>query len=106
MPIRPANLATMSATIAGARSGMRSERDEAVKPVTVTFESGHRQVVDSGGCRALESEQGGVIAIETDDDARYALFAGTSCQGGRAITSGRGSTTFSQPVLAGAIVLG
>ncbi|GAB3439735.1 hypothetical protein GCM10027570_04390 [Streptomonospora sediminis] len=105
MPIRPANLATMSATIAGALSGMRAGKDS-VRPVTVTFESGHRQVVDSGGCRALESDQGGVIAIESDTAAKYALFAGTSCQGTRAVTSGRGSATFRQPVLAGAIVLG
>ncbi|QBI52100.1 phosphatase [Streptomonospora litoralis] len=106
MPIRPANLATMSATIAGALSGMRAGRADSVRPVTVTFESGHEQVVDTGGCRALEADQGGVVAIEADAVAKYALFAGTSCQGGRAVTSGRGSVTFSQPVLAGAIVLG
>nr|WP_155999056.1 phosphatase [Streptomonospora sp. PA3] len=96
----------MSATIAGALSGMRPARDESVRPVTVTFESGHRQVVDAGGCRALACDQGGVVAIETGPGSKYALFAGDTCQGGRAITSGRGSVTFSQPVLAGAIVLG
>ncbi|MFD0773733.1 phosphatase [Streptomonospora algeriensis] len=106
MPIRPTNLATMSATIAGALSGMRSDSDRSVRPVTVTFESGHRQVVDTGGCRALESDQGGVMSIEAEPAAKYALFIGDSCQGGRAVTSGRGSVTFSQPVLAGAIVLG
>lgn len=106
MPIRPTNLATMSATIAGALSGMRSDSERTIRPVTVTFESGHRQVVDTGGCRSLESDQGGVVAIEAEAASKYALFLGTSCQGGRAVTSGRGSVNFSQPVLAGAIVLG
>ncbi|MBV2365146.1 phosphatase [Streptomonospora nanhaiensis] len=105
MPIRPANLATMSATIAGALAGMRAG-DEPPRPVTVVFESGHRQVVEGGGCRTLESDQGGVVAIETQVATRYALFAGTSCQGGRAVASGSGSVSFGDPVLAGAIVLG
>ncbi|GAA4897003.1 phosphatase [Streptomonospora salina] len=106
MPIRPTNLATMSATIAGALSPTRSDSGDTVRPVTVTFESGHRQVVDTGGCRSLESAQGGVVAIEAEAAAKYALFAGTSCQGGRAIASGRGPATFGDPILAGAIVLG
>ncbi|MFC3998360.1 phosphatase [Nocardiopsis sediminis] len=104
MPIRPANLATMSATIAGALAGM-SGRDR-TRPVTVTFESGHRQVVEGGGCRVLDSDQGGVVAIETESPTKFALYAGNSCQGARAVASGSGSVTFGDPLLAGAIVLG
>lgn len=102
MPIRPANLATMSATIAGAISGMANEEETA--PVRVTFESGHEQTVENGGCRVLETGQGGVVEI--DGESRFALFAGTSCQGSRTLASGHGSVRFGTPVLAGAIVIG
>ncbi|WP_026117334.1 hypothetical protein [Nocardiopsis alkaliphila] len=102
MPIRPANLATMSATIAGAISGMANEEEAA--PVRVTFESGHEQTVENGGCRVLETGQGGVVEI--DGESRFALFAGTSCQGSRTLASGHGSVLFGTPVLAGAIVIG
>ncbi|ASU82082.1 phosphatase [Nocardiopsis gilva YIM 90087] len=105
MPIRPANLATMSATIAGALAGMSGAADRE-RPVTVTFESGHRQVVEAGGCRVLDADQGGVVSIGTEVPTRYALYEGTSCQGGRAIATGSGSVTFNDPVLAGAIVVG
>ncbi|MDA8369443.1 MAG: phosphatase [Nocardiopsaceae bacterium] len=101
MPIRPANLATMSAAIADALAGA-----SAGTTATVTFESGHRQAVEGGGCRTLDAAQGGVVAIETTDPVKYALFAGTTCQGTRAVASGSGSATFDTPVLAGAIVLG
>ena len=102
MPIRPANLATMSATISGAISGMSSKDETA--PVLVTFESGHEQSVENGGCRTLETGQGGVVEIE--GGSRFALFAGTSCQGSRSLASGSGSVRFGTPVLAGAIVIG
>ncbi|GAB3711979.1 hypothetical protein [Nocardiopsis oceani] len=102
MPIRPANLATMSATISGAISGMSSKDKTA--PVLVTFESGHEQTVENGGCRILETGQGGVVEIE--GESRFALFAGTSCQGSRSLASGHGSVRFGTPVLAGAIVIG
>lgn len=105
MPIRPTNLATMSATIAGAIAGL-SSREETSVVVTVTFESGHRQVVEGGGCRTLETGQGGVVGVESEGRARFALFAGTSCQGSRALASGNGSVRFGDPVLAGAIVIG
>jgi hypothetical protein len=95
----------MSATIAGAAAGM-SAGGAATRPVTVVFESGHRQTVEGGGCRVLDSDQGGVVAIDTEAPTKYALFAGTTCQGGRAIASGSGSVAFGDPVLAGAIVLG
>ncbi|MBB6173970.1 hypothetical protein HNR23_004030 [Nocardiopsis mwathae] len=95
----------MSATIAGALAGLSGPEHRA-RPVTVTFESGHRQVVEGGGCRVLDSEQGGVVSIGTEVPTRYALFAGTSCQGGQAIATGSGSVTFGDPVLAGAIVVG
>ncbi|MET9713103.1 hypothetical protein ACFW3Z_18840 [Nocardiopsis alba] len=103
MPIRPAHLATMSATIADAISGLSSEEEETA-PVHVTFESGHRQTVDNGGCRVLETGQGGVVEIE--GESRFALFAGTSCQGSRTLASGHGAVRFGTPVLAGAIVIG
>ncbi|MEU3015781.1 MULTISPECIES: hypothetical protein [unclassified Nocardiopsis] len=103
MPIRPANLATMSATIAGAISGMASKKEDTA-PMRVTFESGHEQSVENGGCRVLETGQGGVVEIE--GEYRFALFAGTSCQGSRTLASGQGSVRFGTPVLAGAIVIG
>ncbi|GAB3478496.1 phosphatase [Nocardiopsis coralliicola] len=104
MPIRPANLATMSATLAGARGHRGGERSRA--SVTVVFESGHRQEVEGGGCRPLDSEQGGVVALEADSDTKFALYSGTSCQGGRAIATGSGAVDFGVALLAGAIVLG
>ena len=100
MPIRPANLATMSATIAGAIAGL-SQREEQAPQVRVTFESGYEQKVENGGCR-----QGGVTGITTEGKVRFALFSGTSCQGSRALASGHGSVSFGDPVLAGAIVIG
>ncbi|MDA2805572.1 phosphatase [Nocardiopsis suaedae] len=102
MPIRSANLATMSATIAGAKAGTRGGPGRAV----VVFESGHRQEVEGGGCRRLDAEQGGVVSVETEKATRFALFKGTSCQGGKADATGTGPVTFGVPVLAGAIVLG
>ncbi|CAM4201760.1 phosphatase [Nocardiopsis rhodophaea] len=105
MPIRPANLATMSATIAGALAGMSGTAGH-VRPVTVTFESGHEQVVEAGGCRVLDADQGGVVSIGTEAPTRYALYEGTSCQGGQALATGSGSVTFGDPVPAGAIVVG
>lgn len=105
MPIRPTNLATMSATIAGAISGM-SNKDDKETTVRIVFESGHEQLVDNGGCRPLETGQGGVVTIDSDSKVRFALFAGTSCQGSRALASGHGSVTFGDPVLAGAVVIG
>ncbi|WP_046470462.1 hypothetical protein [Allosalinactinospora lopnorensis] len=105
MPIRPANLATMSATIAGALGGVPAGESRPPK-VTLTFESGYQQVIDGGGCRVLTSGEGGVTAIDTESPTKYALFAGTNCQTGRAVASGSGSVRFGDPVLAGAIVLG
>ncbi|WP_159944169.1 MULTISPECIES: hypothetical protein [unclassified Nocardiopsis] len=105
MPIRPANLATMSATIAGAIAGL-SHREEQAPTVRVTFESGYEQIVENGGCRALKTGQGGVTGITTEGKAKFALFSGTSCQGSRALASGHGSVSFGDPVLAGAIVIG
>ena len=105
MPIRPANLATMSATIAGAIAGLSSKEDQA-PPVRVTFESGYRQTVENGGCRALKNGQGGVTEISTDSKVKFALFSGNSCQGSRALASGHGTVSFGDPVLAGAIVIG
>ncbi|MFD6948809.1 hypothetical protein A6A08_14860 [Nocardiopsis sp. TSRI0078] len=105
MPIRPANLATMSATIAGAIAGL-SNREEQAPPVRVTFESGYEQTLENGGCRTLKTGQGGVTGITTESKVRFALFAGTSCQGSRALASGHGSVSFGDPVLAGAIVIG
>ncbi len=105
VPIRPANLATMSATIAGAIAGLSNREDQA-PPVKITFESGFQQTVEQGGCRALKTGQGGVTAIATEAKVKFALFAGTSCQGSRALASGHGSVSFGDPVLAGAIVIG
>lgn len=105
VPIRPANLATMSATIAGAISGLSSKQEQA-PPVRVTFESGYQQTVANGGCRTLKTGQGGVVEIASDSKVKFALFAGTSCQGSRALASGHGSVSFGDPVLAGAIVIG
>ncbi|GHD35159.1 hypothetical protein [Nocardiopsis kunsanensis] len=104
MPIRPANLATMSATIAGAISGMSDKDDK--DTVRVVFESGYEQIVENGGCRPLETGQGGVVTIDGDSSVRFALFAGTSCQTSRALASGHGSVSFGDPVLAGAVVIG
>lgn len=105
MPIRPTNLATMSATIAGAISGISSKGGPA-DTVRVTFESGFEQTVENGGCRSLKTGQGGVTEISSTSGTRFALFAGTSCQGSRALASGHGTVTFGDPVLAGAIVIG
>ena len=105
MPIRPANLATMSATIAGAIAGLSSRQDQA-PPVRVTFESGYQQTVENGGCRTLYLKDRGVTEIYTESRVKFALFAGTSCQGSRALASGHGSVSFGDPVLAGAIVIG
>ena len=105
VPIRPANLATMSATIAGAIAGL-SNREGRTPPVKITFESGFQQTVEQGGCRMLKTGQGGVTAITTETRVKFALFAGTSCQGSRALASGHGSVSFGDPVLAGAIVIG
>ncbi|RNL84392.1 hypothetical protein [Halostreptopolyspora alba] len=105
MPIRPANLATMSATIAGT-TGTGGPDDSEPSRVTLTFESGYQQVVEGGGCRALEPGEGGVTAVDTPAPTKFALFTGTSCQTGRAVASGNGSVRFGSPILAGAIVLG
>lgn len=105
MPIRPTNLATMSATIAGTTDAGGPDDSEPSR-VTLTFESGHQQVVEGGGCRALDSEEGGVTAIDTPAPTKFALFAGTNCQTVRAVASGNGSVRFDAPILAGAIVLG
>lgn len=105
MPIRSTNLATMSATIAGAISGL-SNKGERSGAVRVTFESGHEQVVEHGGCRTLETGQGGVVEISGESRVKFALFAGTSCQGSRALASGRGTVSFGDPILAGAVVIG
>ncbi|MCY9786255.1 hypothetical protein KIK06_20380 [Nocardiopsis sp. EMB25] len=105
MPIRPANLATMSATIAGAVSGMSNGEDDAAT-VRITFESGFEQTVRNGGCRTLKTGQGGVVEIDSEANVRFALFSGTSCQGSRALASGHGTVRFGNPVLAGAIVIG
>ncbi|WP_285733138.1 hypothetical protein [Nocardiopsis sp. ATB16-24] len=105
MPIRPANLATMSATIAGAIAGL-TQREEQAPQVRVTFESGYEQKVENGGCRTLKTGQGGVTGITTEGKVKFALFSGTSCQGSRALASGHGSVSFGDPVLAGAIVIG
>jgi hypothetical protein len=105
VPIRPANLATMSATIAGAIAGL-SSRDDQAPPVRVTFESGYQQTVENGGCRTLKTGQGGVTEVSTEAKVKFALFSGTSCQGSRALASGHGTVTFGDPVLAGAIVIG
>lgn len=105
MPIRPANLATMSATIAGAISGLSRKGDETAT-VRVTFESGHQQSLNNGGCRPLETGQGGVTEVATEARVKFALFAGTSCQSSRALASGHGTVSFADPVLAGAIVIG
>ncbi|MBB4934212.1 hypothetical protein F4561_005032 [Lipingzhangella halophila] len=98
----------MSATIAGATSAGASG-DTAPSRVTLTFESGHQQVIEGGGCRALQSGEGGVTAIDTESPTsptKFALFAGPNCQTGRAVASGNGPVRFGAPVLAGAIVLG
>ncbi|MEV2278446.1 hypothetical protein AB0I72_22940 [Nocardiopsis sp. NPDC049922] len=105
MPIRPANLATMSATIAGAVSGLTNREDDS-STVRVTFESGFEQTVRNGGCRTLKTGQGGVVEVDSEAGVRFALFSGTSCQGSRALASGHGAVRFGDPVLAGAIVIG
>lgn len=105
MPVRPVNLATMSATIAGA-CGTSGTGDATTRSAAVTFESGYRQVVAGGGCRLLACGQGGVVGVDADTSVRYALFAGTACQGGRVVASGNGPAGFDAPVLAGAIVVG
>nr|WP_221442253.1 hypothetical protein [Nocardiopsis algeriensis] len=95
----------MSATISGAVAGL-SGRGEQDLPVRITFESGHHQDVRQGGCRVLETGQGGVTGISGGPRVRFALFSGTSCQGSRALASGSGTVTFGTPVLAGAVVIG
>ncbi|MFV2198075.1 hypothetical protein [Nocardiopsis sp. LOL_012] len=105
MPIRPQNLATMSATIAGAVSGLTGEEKDS-STVRVVFESGFEQDVRNGGCRTLTTGQGGVVEVASEAGTRFALFAGTSCQGSRALASGSGNVRFGDPVLAGAIVIG
>lgn len=94
----------MSATIAGAISGMSDKDDK--DTVRVVFESGYEQIVENGGCRPLETGQGGVVTIDGDSSVRFALFAGTSYQTSRALASGHGSVSFGDPVLAGAVVIG
>jgi len=105
VPIRPTNLATMSATIAGAIAGLTNKK-ERVKTVRVTFESGHEQMVEHGGCRTLETGQGGVVEISGEPRVKFAFFSGTRCQGSRALASGNGTVSFGDPVLAGAVVIG
>ncbi|WP_017596228.1 hypothetical protein [Nocardiopsis potens] len=105
MPIRPEHLATMSASLAGARIG-RNTGDGPTRTVAVVFESGHRQELEEGGCRMLDAGQGGVVSLEADAGTRFALYSGTSCQGARAIATGTGSASFGTPVFAGAVVLG
>ncbi|NYH52367.1 hypothetical protein HNR06_001956 [Nocardiopsis arvandica] len=96
----------MSATIAGAIAGLSSREEDQAPPVRVTFESGYEQTLENGGCRTLKTGQGGVTGIATESKVKFALFAGTSCQGSRALASGHGSVSFGDPVLAGAIVIG
>lgn len=105
MPIRSTNLATMSATISEAISGLSNKKEQA-RTVRVTFESGHEQMVEHGGCRTLETGQGGVVEISGGPGVKFAFFSGTSCQGSRALASGKGTVSFGDPVLAGAVVIG
>ncbi|RCV48875.1 hypothetical protein [Marinitenerispora sediminis] len=108
MPIRPANLATMSAAIAGAVSS--AAPDQAGRgPVTVVYASGHHQTVEGLGRRALESGEGGVVAVRADSGTRYVLFADAALPPGgrdRTLHSGAGPVSFATPVRAGAIALG
>ncbi|TDQ55250.1 hypothetical protein [Actinorugispora endophytica] len=105
MPIRPQNLATMSATIAGAASSAANRRPGA-GPVTVVFETGYRQVVEGPTGRPLAHGQGGIVALETGEDTRHTLFAGATCHPTLLLRSGRGPAAFEVPVRAGSIKIG
>ncbi|GAB3206702.1 phosphatase [Marinactinospora thermotolerans] len=96
MPIRPSHLATMSAAIAGAvppRAGRG--------PVTVTYASGHRQVVERVGRTPLDPTQGGVVALDAGAGTRFSLFA----SGERELASGDAPMTFDAPLPANSIIL-
>lgn len=105
MPIRPQNLATMSATIAGVVDAA-ADRRRADGPVTVVFESGHRQVVAGPAGRPLARDHGGIVALEAGAGTRYTLFAGITCHPTLVLRSGRGPAAFDIPVRAGSITVG
>lgn len=105
VPIRPASLATMSAAIAGAVSAASHEA-HVPSPVTLTFESGHHQVVEDTGCQRLDPGEGGLVAITATPDTHFVLFSGPTCRGARIVATGEGSAEYSEPVKAGSIVLG
>lgn len=118
MPIRPAHLATMSATIADA---VRPSIDGAVRrsslggasavpsvsgPVTIVFESGHRQMVDGAGTTELVRGHGGIVKLEARARTDYAVYADAACTRVKRLRSGSGPARFIAPIHAAAIVLG
>ncbi|MFC7326340.1 hypothetical protein [Marinactinospora rubrisoli] len=107
MPIRPTNLATMSAAIAGAVAAAAPEQ-AGYGPVTVVYASGHRQTVGQAGRCALAAEEGGVVAVQAAPRTRYALFADAAppAGGDRTLHAGDGPVSFPTPVRARAISLG
>ncbi|MEY9214126.1 hypothetical protein NI17_021330 [Thermobifida halotolerans] len=100
MPIRPHYLAAMAATIARA-SDIAARRSGA--PVTVHYESGHRQVIEAATPHRLVRDQGGIVAVEADADTGYSLYAGAACHPILILRSDRGGVEFDIPVRAGSI---
>ncbi|PSK99532.1 hypothetical protein CLV63_103257 [Murinocardiopsis flavida] len=109
MPIRPANLATMSATIAAVvrpEAGADAVAPTALGPVTITYESGYRQVVEAAGATELADGHGGIVELEAGTRTGYELYADAACSRAKRLRAGNGPARFLAPLHAHTIVLG
>lgn len=109
MPIRPANLATMSAAIAAVvrpEVGLDDAAPTRFDPVTITYESGYRQVAEGEGAIELVGGHGGIVELETGPRTNYGLYADAACSRTKRLRSGKGPARFLAPLHARTIVLG
>jgi len=101
VPVRPHHLAAMAAAIVQTAPPPVPRRTGG--PVTVHYESGHRQTIGMVTARRLRCDQGGVVAVDTDAGTGYSLYAGPSCHPALVLCSERGRIEFDIPVRAGSI---
>ena len=105
MPLRPHHLTVMFATLAPTvDTAVHRAAGRTVRPVTICYESGHRQVCAAPAHR-LRRDQGGVVAVETSADTGFVVYAGTACHPTLAVGSGRGRTEFAAPICAATILI-